>query len=71
MFAGALSGMAYWLPMFPADLIKSRIQTEISASKANFSNLLGHIINTEGVRGLYKGITTSFLFKLYKVLVLL
>eukprot|EP00501_MAST-03F_sp_TOSAG23-6_P001998 GSMAST32.ASY1.ANO1.2083.1 assembled CDS len=56
--AGASAGVAYWTAFFPADVVKSRIQTgHLKNSNPNptFYSVLRHIYLTEGFRGLYKG----------------
>ena len=56
MLAGSISGMAYWLPMFPADLIKSKIQADTMTNRKPFFNIFKEILRQEGIRGLYKGL---------------
>ncbi|KAF9586707.1 hypothetical protein BGW38_008630 [Lunasporangiospora selenospora] len=70
MFAGALSGMAYNFILFPADCIKSHMQTEDvlrqkdvgssskglqGAVKRGFTATGQEIFRSEGIRGLYRG----------------
>jgi len=70
MFAGAMAGMAYWAVPFPADVVKSRIQTMdptqaalMADSKGNtgFGSVFQHILKTEGVKGLYRGLGVTLL----------
>jgi len=56
MAAGSLSGMAYWISLFPVDLIKAKIQTDMSGERTSFLGCLRSVIRTEGVRGLYRGL---------------
>jgi len=54
MFAGALSGIAYNTVLFPADVVKSQIQSENSTDK-NYLRRLNKLYASEGIRGLYRG----------------
>lgn len=49
-----MASVSFWLVVFPMDVIKSRVQSE--SPKANISDILHHILATEGIRGLYRGI---------------
>ncbi|PIN11673.1 Mitochondrial solute carrier protein [Handroanthus impetiginosus] len=65
---GSLSGIASSTATFPLDLVRRRMQLEGAAGRARVYNsgLLGtfrHIIHTEGLRGLYRGIMPEY----YKV----
>ncbi|KAI4354576.1 hypothetical protein L6164_003426 [Bauhinia variegata] len=65
---GSLSGIASSTATFPLDLVRRRMQLEGAGGRACVYNtgLFGtfrHIINTEGVRGLYRGILPEY----YKV----
>jgi hypothetical protein len=53
LFAGSLSGIAYNLIMFPADVVKSRIQTVDGNS--TFSKVFMKLYKSEGVSGLFRG----------------
>ncbi|KAF8936152.1 putative mitochondrial ornithine carrier protein AmcA/Ort1 [Dissophora ornata] len=69
MFAGALAGMAYNFILFPADCIKSHMQTQdvlrshqrsahgasMAAVKQGFLATGKEIFRSEGIRGLYRG----------------
>lgn len=46
MVAGAVGGMSFWLFVFPADVVKSRIQ--VSYLKGNLFGLIFHIGRKEG-----------------------
>ncbi|XP_010262654.1 PREDICTED: mitochondrial substrate carrier family protein B-like [Nelumbo nucifera] len=65
---GSLSGIASSTATFPLDLVRRRMQLEGAAGRARVykTGLLGtfrHIIRTEGLRGLYRGILPEY----YKV----
>ncbi|KAF9436820.1 hypothetical protein BGZ76_002857 [Entomortierella beljakovae] len=67
MLAGAISGMAYNFILFPADCIKSHMQTRdilrsngraangVSFAKQGFLSTGREIFRSEGIRGLYRG----------------
>ncbi|KAG0364796.1 amino acid transporter arg-13 [Gamsiella multidivaricata] len=69
MLAGAIAGMAYNFILFPADCIKSHMQTQdvlrshqrsagggtAAASKQGFLTTGREIFKSEGIRGLYRG----------------
>jgi hypothetical protein len=40
MTAGASAGVAYWTAFFPADVVKSKIQTDPALSNATFSQVI-------------------------------
>jgi hypothetical protein len=58
VFAGGLGGMAYWVAFYPADTVKSRIQTaaEYVGKDPSFLSVFRQIYATEGVAGLYAGL---------------
>jgi hypothetical protein len=58
MLAGALGGVAYWTSFFPADVIKSRMQTEAAdgGQRLGFAQTFRSIYSAQGVRGLYSGL---------------
>ncbi|CAJ1949349.1 unnamed protein product [Sphenostylis stenocarpa] len=65
---GSLSGIASSTATFPLDLVRRRMQLEGAGGRARVYNTglfgaFGHIIQTEGVRGLYRGILPEY----YKV----
>ncbi len=47
---GGLGGMSFWLSVFPADVIKSRVQIDPNGpiAKMNFVNAIMHIARKEG-----------------------
>lgn len=56
--AGASAGVAYWTVPFPADTVKTRIQTTSKPGynqHTSFLQVFKHISKTEGIRGLYRG----------------
>lgn len=56
MLSGAIAGMAYNFVFFPADTIKSKIQTgEITNVKPTFSSVGKELFKAHGIKGLYRG----------------
>lgn len=56
MVSGAVAGMAYNFIFFPADTIKSKIQTgEMGNVKPTFSNVGRQLYKAHGLKGLYRG----------------
>jgi len=56
--AGAAAGVVFWAVPFPADVVKSCMQTmttETNNKSPGFFQVFGHIMRTQGVRALYKG----------------
>lgn len=54
---GGLGGVSFWISIFPADVIKSRVQINPNSELAK--SLLGafsHIIRNEGILKLYSGL---------------
>ncbi|XP_074279806.1 uncharacterized protein LOC141605072 isoform X2 [Silene latifolia] len=65
---GSVSGIASSTVIFPIDLVRRRMQLEGAGGRARVYNsgilgTLGHIIQSEGFRGLYRGILPEY----YKV----
>jgi hypothetical protein len=58
VFAGGLGGMAYWVAFYPADTVKSRIQTaaEYVGKDPSFWSVFRSIYAAEGLAGLYAGL---------------
>jgi hypothetical protein len=57
--AGALGGMAYWAVLYPADTVKSAMQTAgpgAAAGAPTFGGTLSAIYRAGGLRALYAGI---------------
>lgn len=59
MFAGAVGGVTLWCTIFPADVIKSRIQ--VNNIRRSMTSVGLEIIRTEGVGALYNGLLPSIL----------
>lgn len=83
MVAGAVAGMSYNFLFFPADTIKSRMQTEdvelkrITGGKSTFGSVGRAIWAQSGVKGLYRGCgitvarsipSSAFIFTIYEEL---
>lgn len=58
IFCGGMAGVSLWVAVFPADVIKSRIQilTHGSDKVPGFFETMFQIIRSEGPRALYKGL---------------
>lgn len=56
MLAGGLGGTCYWLSTFPADTVKSRMQSGQVPAAHSFSRALAEVHRAEGVAGLYRGV---------------
>lgn len=65
MLFGALAGYAMWLPVYPIDAIKSRIQTDsLDPSGQKYRGMLDCFKKTmrqEGITGLYRGLVPCML----------
>jgi hypothetical protein len=59
--AGACGGMSYWAIMYPADTIKSAMQTAGQGSHLSFSATFAAIYRAGGLRALYAGATPTML----------
>lgn len=55
MIAGCCSGFSYWSMFYPADVVKSRMQTNMTKVKLTFPKVFKTIYKEEGYRGLYRG----------------
>lgn len=58
LLAGSIAGLAYWVPVFPCDNIKTRIQSD-SLEKPKykgFFNCLAVTIKECGIKGIYRGL---------------
>ena len=81
LLAGATAGMSYNFVFYPADTIKSRMQTEdATAAKAqgtrrSFGAVGKALVKEQGIRGLYKGCgitvgraapSSAFIFTVYE-----
>ena len=81
MAAGAIAGMSYNFLFYPADTIKSRMQTEdvkqTTGEKSTFSTVGRALWRQHGLRGLYRGCgitvgrsipSNAFIFTIYEEL---
>lgn len=83
MVAGACAGMAYNFAFYPADTIKSRMQTEqvggtaFKGPKVTFFDVGKEIWREQGLRGMYRGCgitvaraapSSAFIFSIYETL---
>lgn len=59
--AGACGGMSYWAIMYPADTIKSAMQTASQNARLSFSATAHAIYKAGGTRALYAGATPTLL----------
>ncbi|KAI4502628.1 hypothetical protein M0802_002540 [Mischocyttarus mexicanus] len=59
MIAGAVGGTVLWLVVFPADVVKSRIQVQNLKTPALV--VTQDIIKKEGIRALYSGLTPTLI----------
>ena len=55
LLGGAMAGVAYWTAFYPADTVKSHIQTNPLHADQNFIQTFNYVYRTEGLRGLYRG----------------
>ncbi|KAI6177657.1 hypothetical protein M3Y97_00931900 [Aphelenchoides bicaudatus] len=55
--AGSAGGVALWTAIFPADVVKSRMQIQGGTAK----QVTMDVLKNEGVSGLYKGLTPTLL----------
>ena len=53
--AGGVAGVCVWTISFPADAIKTKMQTN-TGERLSFTQVAREIINTTGFRRLYRGI---------------
>jgi solute carrier family 25 (adenine nucleotide translocator) protein 4/5/6/31 len=61
MMCGALSGMSTILPVYPMDLARTRLTADVAVQRryTGLVDCLAKTKQTEGVRGLYKGLAIS------------
>ncbi|XP_063231027.1 mitochondrial ornithine transporter 1 [Bacillus rossius redtenbacheri] len=73
MASGAVGGMLFWTAIFPADVVKSRIQ--IQHCETSLFSMIVNIFRTEGILALYSGLqptlvrtipATAMLFLVYE-----
>lgn len=53
---GSCAGVAYWAVPFPADTVKSKLQTDQRFAGRPFLEVLRTVVREEGVGGLYRGV---------------
>lgn len=64
MMCGAFGGFSMWIPVYPVDVVKSKLQTDALGAARKFNGTLDCIRKTfaaEGVAGFYKGFTPCLL----------
>ncbi|XP_008546413.1 mitochondrial carnitine/acylcarnitine carrier protein [Microplitis demolitor] len=61
IFAGGCAGIVNWIVGMPPDVIKSRLQTAPEGMYKGVGDVFRQLIASEGIRGLYKGITPVML----------
>ncbi|KAJ3088682.1 hypothetical protein HK102_008198 [Quaeritorhiza haematococci] len=63
MGAGALAGMVFNASLFPADVIKSRQQTDLTTAlqRQGFLQVAKELYTGEGIRGFYRGLGITLL----------
>ncbi|CAG5075807.1 Similar to colt: Congested-like trachea protein (Drosophila melanogaster) [Cotesia congregata] len=61
IFAGGCAGIANWIVGMPPDVVKSRLQTAPEGMYKGAKDVFKELISTEGIRGLYKGVTPVML----------
>jgi mitochondrial ornithine carrier protein len=77
--AGAIAGMSYNFVFYPADTIKSRMQTEDSGKnvKSSFASTTTALWKEQGIRGMYRGCgitvfraapSSAIIFSIYEAL---
>jgi len=55
LLGGALAGVMYWTAFYPADTVKSMIQTNPDHSGKGFAETFCSMYEKEGLKGLYRG----------------
>eukprot|EP00188_Purpureofilum_apyrenoidigerum_P001731 Plantae.Rhodophyta-Purpureofilum_apyrenoidigerum.ctg19820.p1 GENE.Plantae.Rhodophyta-Purpureofilum_apyrenoidigerum.ctg19820~~Plantae.Rhodophyta-Purpureofilum_apyrenoidigerum.ctg19820.p1 ORF type:complete len:308 (+),score=30.49 Plantae.Rhodophyta-Purpureofilum_apyrenoidigerum.ctg19820:99-1022(+) len=63
MFSGGVAGVCYWALVYPADLIKTRIQTDsdLTPRYRGIIDCARQVYREGGLRGLYRGATPGIL----------
>lgn len=59
--AGSFAGVSYWALPFPADTVKSKLQTDARYAGRPFLEVFRSVVREEGVQGLYRGLTITCL----------
>jgi len=55
LFAGGMAGIFNWVVAIPPDVLKSRLQTAPQGRYTGIIHVFKELIQTEGIRSLYKG----------------
>jgi len=58
MMCGAIGGYGMWIPVYPIDFIKSKLQTDVFGSARKYNGIVDCVQKTwyaEGIRGFYRG----------------
>jgi solute carrier family 25 carnitine/acylcarnitine transporter 20/29 len=55
LVAGGVAGMLNWLVCLPLDVLKTRLQTDLSGKYRGLGHVLQDLLKVEGARALYKG----------------
>ena len=61
IIGGILSGTAYWVAFYPADTVKSLMQSHPAYANKTFAQTFLSLYRTSGVRGLYRGLGVTLL----------
>lgn len=59
IISGGCAGIAAWLPCYPQDVLKSRIQS--SVNKVGLVEATATLFKTAGMKGFYKGFTPTMI----------
>ena len=57
LIGGGLAGSISWFSIMPFDVVKSRMQSDISGSKKGFTNIFKSLNSEYGFRGYFKGLS--------------
>lgn len=60
-FAGAISGINAWWPTYPFDVVKSRIQTDVTQQYSGMIDCFRKSYRGEGVRVFYRGLLPTLM----------
>ncbi|KAJ3330043.1 hypothetical protein HDU76_006539 [Blyttiomyces sp. JEL0837] len=56
LMAGGLAGIVGWLSTYPIDVVKTRIQSDLTGKPMGLFNTLMHVYRTEGSKALFSGL---------------
>lgn len=62
VFFGALAGIMYWLPSYPWDIIKTRMQAESFGIWPSMLWVAKQILSESGVNGFFRGLSPCLLW---------